>query len=173
MGREYFVTKLMAGKADASAKTRWWPRHCRAMGRYLLLASDRDGAALKSVRELMAMGCTEWESTVCRSSGRNLMAEHAKLETALVDAAMRVQVAEMEKIGAQLVANAKGQTDLYAALIPEFPAARWTGLFARHINLFVDSIHSRIKPDERMFTECEERRRENTLALAAFTAEWL
>lgn len=173
MAREYFVTKLMAGKADASAKMRWWPRHSRATTRYLLLAADREGAALKSVRELMAMGCSEWESTVCRASGRNLMAEHAALETALVDAAIRVQVAELERIGALLVKNTKDQTELYAALVPEFPAGRWKGLFARHIGLFVDSVHAHLSPDARLFEGCEERRRENTLALAAFTAEWL
>jgi len=170
---EYFVTKLMAGKANASAKTRWWPRHARAMTRYLQLSADGDVAAAKSVRELMAMGCAEWETTVCRASSGALMAEHARLETALVEAAVTVRPAEMDGIGSLLVANAKRQTELYAALVPEFPAPRWEALFARHINLFVEAVCAHLGHDRRLAAECEEKRRENTLALAAFTAEWL
>lgn len=174
MTRKYdFVTKLMSGKADASAKTRWWPRHSRGMTRYLTLIASTDVAAHKSARDLLTMGGNEWEAQVCRPNPPSLMLEHAALEIALIDAAARKDVAAMERVGTRLTANAKAQTELYVARIPEFPAMRWFSLLLEHIKLFTESAEYHMGAQAKAFAECESRREHNTLALAEVTTEWL
>lgn len=174
MTRKYdFVTKLMSGKADASAKTRWWPRHSRGMTRYLTLLSSTDAVAQKSARDMMMMGANEWEAQICRPNPPSLMLEHAALEIALIDAAARKDVGGMERVGVRLTANAKAQTELYVAKVKEFPAGRWFALLLEHIKLFTETAAYHIGGQEKRFADCEERREQNTLALAEVTTEWL
>lgn len=175
MTRKYdFVTRLMSGKAEASAKTRWWPRHSRAMARYLSLSSGGNaGAALKSVREMMMMGATEWEVSICRGAHPSLMTEHSAFEIALIDAAMRKDVKSMELAVQKLCDNAKAQTELYAGKVEGFPASTWYTLMLQHCKLFAESARHFMERDDRGFNGCEERRQQNTLALASCTAEWL
>lgn len=175
MTRKYdFVTKLMSGKAEASAKTRWWPRHSRSMARYLSLSSGGNaGAALKSVREMMMMGATEWELTICRSSTPALMTEHAAYEIALIDAAMRKDTRAMEQAADRLLANAKAQTEFYALKVEGFPSNTWYTLMLQHCKLFAESARHCMEKHDRDFDDCEARRQQNTLALASCTAEWL
>jgi hypothetical protein len=175
MTRKYdFSSALMSGKADASAKTRWWPRHSRAMSRYVTMSPEGDGAALKSVRELLMMGATEWEVSICRSSHPSLMTDHAAFEIALIDAGMRKDVTAMEASGQRLLENAKAQVEFYTAKAVEtFPAGTFYGLLVGHVKLFMEAAHYHMAREERKFQDCEERRERNTLSLAAFTAEWL
>lgn len=174
MTRKYdFVTKLMSGKTDASAKTRWWPRHARGMTRYLLLISSPDAAAQKSARDVMIMGANEWEAQICRPNPPSLMLDHSALEIALIDAAARKDVGGMERVGARLTANAKAQTEFYASRVKEFPATRWYALLMEHIKLFTETAQYHMGGQEKRFSECEERRERNTLALAEVTTEWL
>lgn len=174
MTRKYdFVTRLMSGKADASAKTRWWPRHSRAMARYLSLSNGGNaGAALRSVRDMMMMGATEWEVSICRGTPAH-MTQHAVFEVALIDAAMRNDLQSMEQSVEKLLANAKAQTEFYSAKVEGFPAATWYRLMLEHTKLFAESARLFMKRDDRAFTACEEKQQQNTLALASCTAEWL
>ncbi len=168
-----FSASLMSGKADASAKTRWWPRHSRSMSRYVALSSEGDGVALKSVRELLMMGATEWEVSICRSSHPSLMTDHSAFEIALIEAGMRKDVVAMETAGAKLLENAKAQAEFYALRVDHFPAGTFYGLLVEHVKLFTEAAHLHMARDERKFLDCEERRSRNTLSLATFTAEWL
>lgn len=172
MGREYFGTKLMAGRAEASAKMRWWPRHSGAVTRYLELSSSGCRPAEKPGSDILSSGCADWDARMGRTA-EGPMVEHGRLEMRLVDAALRVDVREMEKIGALLTENVKRQTEIHAARVPEFPASRWKALFAQHVWLFVESVSCFVKTGPGLYGVCEERRKGNTLALAAFTAEWL
>lgn len=174
MTRKYdFSAALMSGKADASAKTRWWPRHSRAMSRYVALSSEGDGAALKSVREVLMMGATEWEVSICRSSHPSLMTDHSAFEIALIEAGMRKDVVAMEAAGAKLLENAKAQAEFYALRVDNFPAGKFYGLLVEHVKLFTEAAHLHMARDDRKFQDCEARRSRNTLSLATFTAEWL
>lgn len=174
MTRKYdFVTKLMNGNSEALAKTRWWPRHSRSMARYMALATGKDAAAGKSVRELLMTGASEWEVTVCRPGNPLLMTEHSALEITLVDASLRKDVKAMEQVGLKLMANAKAQTEAYARKIPDFPQPLWYSLLLGHVTLFTEAIRYHMSGDGRNFDECEKRRQDNTLALARVTTEWL
>jgi len=174
MSREYLATKLIAGKSDASLKTQWWPRHSRAMARYLALSADPAGlSGRKAVQELLFTGCRDWEVTVLRSSKAGLMEEHAKLEVELVNAIIRRDGPEITKIGDLLLENVRQQTTLHAAKGESFPVKTWHDLLQHHVGLFIESAEYHMQNDDRNFEECERRRQVNTLALAAFTAEWL
>lgn len=174
MSKEYLATKLMSGRADATSKTHWWPKHSRVMARYLSLSWEGGvGAGLRSVQDILMTGCKDWEITVLRSSKVGLMEEHGALEVQLVDAAMKKDVVRITRIGDLLVANVKNQTELFAAKCENFPLRTWHDLFSRHVSLFIESTQHHMTSDDRNFEECERRRSVNTLALAAFTAEWL
>ena len=174
MSREYLATKLISGKAAASLKTQWWPKHSRAMARYLSLSwDDGTGAGLRSVQEILVAGCKDWEVTVLRSSKAGLMEEHAALEIELVDAVIKRDADKIDRVGDLLLENAKRQTELHAAKIENFPLRTWHDLFQLHVKLFIESARYHMLSDDRNFEECEGRRQVNTLALAAFTAEWL
>lgn len=175
MTRKYdFSSALMSGKADASAKTRWWPRHSRGMSRYVALSPEGEGASLRSARELLMMGATEWEVSICRSSHPSLMTDHAAFEIALIDGGMRKDVVAMETAGQRLLENAKAQVEFYSAkAVEEFPVGTFYGLLVEHVKLFTEAAHYHLAREERKFLDCEERRERNTLSLAAFTAEWL
>lgn len=174
MTRKYdFVTKLMSGTVEASAKMRWWPRHSRAMARYIEMAAEKDTAVRKSVRELLMRGATEWEACVCRPSNPLLMTEHAALEIAFVDAWARGETVVLEQTAQRMTANAKAQTEFYAAKVPGFPAPRWYAAMLEHVKLFTESIRHLESKDGRKWNECEKRREDNTLALAEVTTEWL
>ena len=128
------------------------------------------------------MGASEWESTVVRAAGgaapdgQGAMAEHALLEASLVDAAVVADLPELDRIGGCLAENVRTQRSLCKILVPEFPLRQWTALFGAHVGLFIESTRLRLSPlgpDRAQWRRCEARRRENTLALAALTAEWL
>lgn len=174
MSREYLATKLIAGKSDASLKTQWWPRHSRAMARYLELSSDPAGVTgRKAVQELLFTGCRDWEVTILRSSKVGLMEEHAKLEVELVNAVIRRDGPSITKIGDCLLENVRQQTTLHAAKGDSFPVKTWHDLLQHHVGLFIESAEYHMRGSGRNFDDCERRRQVNTLALAAFTAEWL
>lgn len=174
MSKEYLATKLMSGRSDASLKTQWWPRHSRAMARYLSLAWEGGGGAgLKSVQELLLAGCKDWEITVLRSSKSGLMEEHAALEIELVNAVMKRDAVRITRIGDLLLENVRHQTELHSAKGDNFPVKTWHDLLQLHVGLFIESTQYHMQNDDRNFEECERRRQVNTLALASFTAEWL
>jgi hypothetical protein len=174
MTRKYdFVTKLMNGNTEASAKTRWWPRHSQSMTRYLTVFEKGTVAAQKSVRDTMTMAANEWEMSICRPHPPALMIEHAGLEVAFIDSAMRKDIVSMERLGSRLTTNAKAQTEFYASRVKEFPATRWYGLLMDHIRMFIESTRYHMAGDQKLFMDCEARRQVNTLALAEVTTEWL
>lgn len=174
MTRKYdFITKLINGKSEASARTRWWPRHARAMERYMMLSTGVAVPEAKAVRELMLMGAKEWEVSMCRAASPGLMTEHAMLEIALIDSAMRKDVISMEQAGDRLFANARAQTEFYAARIENFPVKTFLKLLVDHCKLFSESAEHHLCLNQGKYDQCEAERQQNTLGLAAFTAEWL
>jgi hypothetical protein len=172
MSREYLATRLMSGKDESPSRTRWWPRHSKITSRYLLSATGGMEASLPGIRELVASTSKEWECMEHRSK-KGLMAEHSMLETELIDAALRNDIPTIDQIGQRLTENAVVQTDVFKAAIKDFPSERFKDLLVRHIGLFIDSVEARMTGDEKSFVASEERRRENTIALAGFSTEWL
>ncbi len=172
MSKEYLVTRLLSGKDESPTRTRWWPRHSKVTSRYLISATGGMEASLPGIRELVATTAKDWECMEHRSK-KGLMAEHSMLEIELVDAALRNDIATIDEIGQRLTENAVVQMEGFKAAIKEFPADRFKDLLVRHIGLFIDAVESRMTGDEKSFAMSEERRRENTIALAGFSTEWL
>lgn len=168
--KDDFAAKLIAGRAIASAKASWWPRHCRALGRYLALSGGVTPNALNNVRDELAMGWAAWEAAVPAASKKGLMEHHTELEMALVDAALMVNEKRIEEIGGLLLENAKRHADVCAEVIPAFPKGVFRRMLQEHVFLFVKAVRAHREGAGR---SCEGNEHANTLALASFTAEWL
>ncbi len=170
--KDDFAGKLIAGNANASPKATWWPRHSHSIGRYLLVSDEAAPNLKKDVRETVAAGCVEWEKTLIVPARRGLMLDHARLEMALVDA-VRLKPCDaraIERIGDQLLDNAIRQAERYATTMMSFPEATFRKLFEEHVLLFTKTV--RLRQEKAPGRAVEEEEHANTLALAAFTAEW-
>lgn len=168
--RDDFAAKLISGKAVASAKASWWPRHCRALGRYLSLSGGSTPNALGGVRDELAMGWAAWEAAVPAALKKGLMENHTELEMSLVDAAFVVNEKKIDEIGGLLLENANRQADIYAIAIAGFPKGVFRKLLQEHVFLFVKAVRAHREGKGRT---CEGMEHANTLSLASFTAEWL
>lgn len=168
--KDDFAAKLISGKAVASAKAAWWPRHCRALGRYLSLSSGVTPNALAGVHDELAMGWAAWETAVPAAMKKGLMENHTELEMALVDAASVINGKKIDEIGGLLLENANRQADVYAAAIDGFPKTVFLKLLQEHVFLFVKAVRAHREGKGRA---CEGMAHANTLSLASFTAEWL
>lgn len=181
MSRELFATNFISGKAEGSQKMRWWLRHGAATALYVQKWKARkkqDGTSERDqIRALVEKSCSEWNGLVYHSHHYPFMTEHAALEMALVDAAMGPDTSsgkgQLLSISDFLLENVEKQIQHHRSRSPEFPTGRWKDLLFEHVKLFTESIRWYITPDQRQYAECEERRMENTLALAAFSTEWL
>lgn len=179
MGKEYFVTKFMAGTAEASPKMRWWLRHGSCASVYLQRCDSGrmvQGVSEKQIlRATMEKSCAEWSCMVCRDPKNDLMAEHAGLELATIDAITEKDFDrnKLLTITEFMSENVSKQAEFFGKKIPEFPVNRFRDLFLEHVKLFVESVRWFSTPDDRRYASCEDRRMQNTLALAAFSTEWL
>jgi hypothetical protein len=173
MGKEFLVTKLMSGEGVMPAKTRWWPRHSKDMARFLLLSGSPDRRSALSHRQLLIAGALEWDEIVCGSRKEGPMSDHAKLEVALVEAALKTDISKLKKIGDNLRKNVQDLVEASIIRASEVPAERLKSLLAQHVSSFVESVMRYVDDDEKAYAECEQKRGENTLALAAFTTEWI
>jgi len=162
-----FGDKLIAGKAVASAKATWWPRHCRGVGRYLSIFGGR---GFDGVREAIGVDAAEWEKILPEAARESLMGRHSALEMTLVDAARTKDLRRIDTVGQMLLQNADRQATVYAGTIKEFPGSAYRRLLAEHVLLFTKSVRLRMEGGKDSAVEDAER--SNTLALAAFTAEW-
>ena len=181
MSKELFVTNFLAGRAEASRKMTWWLRHSSCTSLYLQKWRSRkkqDGVPERDrIRATVEKDCSEWNSLVYHSHQYPFMMEHASLELALVDAAMNGTMengrSRLLSVSDFLRENVEKQIKHHEFMDKEFPVSTWKELLFAHVKLFTESIRWYITPDSRKFVECEERRMGNTLALAAFSTEWL
>jgi hypothetical protein len=173
MSSESYVSKLMSGSGEIPARTRWWPRHSKDMTRFLLLAGTPDRRAMLSHRQLLMSGALEWDETVCGLRKEGPMSDHAKLEIALVEAAIKTDLVRIRKIGESLTKNVQDIVDASTIRSSEIPTGRLRVLLAQHVGSFVESVMQYMDENEKKFMECEHRRNDNTLALAAFATEWV
>lgn len=181
MSKELFVTNFISGKAEGSKKMRWWLRHLAATSLYLQKWRSRkkeDGVVERErVRAVVEKGCSEWNGMVYHTQRYPLMCEHSALEMAMVDLAMGPElpgtVDEITRTSDLLMENVDRQIAHHKFMDKEFPAIRWKDLLFEHVRLFAESIRWYITPDMKKYLECEERRTQNTILLAAFSTEWL
>lgn len=168
--KDDFAAKLISGKAVASVKAAWWPRHCRAISRYLLLSAGGTPNALLSVRDELSMGWVAWEAAIPQGAKKGLMERHTGLEIALMDAARANDEKKIDEIGNLLLENATMQAEACAGAVVGFPKATFLKLLQEHVFLFAKTVRTHKEGKGR---SCEVLEQSNTLALAAFTAEWL
>lgn len=173
MSREFLVSKLLSGHGEMPARTKWWPRHSKDMSRFLLLSGSPDRRATLSTRQLLVSGALEWDEIVCGIRKPGPMSDHAKLEVSLVEAALRTDLVRIRKIGESLTENVNDLVDASTILASEVPRGRLKGLLAQHVSSFVESVMRYMEGNEKAFVDCEQRRSENTVALAAFMTEWV
>jgi hypothetical protein len=100
------------------------------------------------------------------------MAEHGRLETALMEAAARNDAPAIGRAGELLIANVRVQTELHGSVVADFPGVTYTRLLEEHVCVFVESVRLRMQGNVRGLERCDARLSQNALALAAFTAEW-
>jgi hypothetical protein len=182
MSREYFATKFVSGKAEGSQKMRWWLRHSCSVGSYLrnwdskrLLGGESER---KSIAKLLQKSCVDWNGMVYRSQKVHLMTEHVGLEMLMVDKVMSVVQEKSHSkcvlpVADLLIENVAKQAEHHKFQTQDFPVNQWRELMLNHVRLFTESVRWFVTPDDQRYASCEERRMENTVALAAFSTEWL
>lgn len=181
MSKELFVTNFISGKAEGSQKMRWWLQHGAATSLFVQKWRSKkknDGILERDqIRAVVQKSCSEWNALVYHSHKYPFMAEHAALEMALVDAAMGSDTergkGQLLSISEFLMENVEKQIRHHRFDNSEFPIGTWKDLLLGHVKLFTESIRWYITSDPHRYAECEERRMRNTLALAAFSTEWL
>jgi hypothetical protein len=176
VGKEYFVTKFMAGTSDASPKMQWWLRHGSCVSLYLQRGGVRGlgGTPMHDrIKVENTKNCASWCTLV--KSHDMLMTEHLGLEMALIDATLAATFNRDEILAITdfMTENVTKQAASFAAKIQDFPVNRFRDLLLQHVKLFVESVRWYATPDDRKYAACEERRLENTLSLASFSTEWL
>jgi hypothetical protein len=100
------------------------------------------------------------------------MAEHIDLELELLDAALGQDSSRIEFAGRTLFENAARQGGVFRAEIPFFPEHKFVALLSEHIATLAEIVRTRIDKDAKSAAICEHRKRQSTIALAAFAAEW-
>lgn len=163
-----FAKGLAAGTIQAPAKTSWWPRHTRAMMRYLNLSGTKTPNAKTEISDNLIKGAHEWEALIPKAAKQGLMIEHAILEMALVDAVRLNQEEDFDRIGKKLIANANQLAAVLGIAVVEFPEEQFRRLFMSHVGLYAGSVRKKIEGIAVNSAEMES----NMLQLADFTAEW-
>ena len=171
MSREFFATKLAAGRA-ASTKAGWWPRHLAEIERYVDAAIGHDLPAVALAREALVSGAPRWEGIARHGTRPGLMARHILLEAALAEAAAAGDAKAIGKMGGLLFENAEEQAQVGGLRIEDFPQVRFLDMVSRHVSSLAEGVRLRMEGRGLELASARERGRENVLALAAFTAEW-
>lgn len=167
MRREFVATRLLEGRGAPPRLTGWWPRHDKSLGDYVTTSSALKG---KQIRARALDLAAEWERAGTMPA---LMSEHVGLELSLVDAVLARDANRVERVGGFLLENASMLTAHYVKAIPSFPQDRFGLLLREHVGLVVQSVRSCMENGKVAHAACMEHRRDNTLALAVFTAEWM
>jgi hypothetical protein len=163
-----FAKGLAAGTIDAPAKTSWWPRHTRAMMRYLALSGMKTPQARAEIAANMQKGAQEFEDMVPKAAKHGLMIEHVALEIALVDAVRLNREKDIDGIGKKLFANTHMLSAALGIAVVEFPEEQFKRLFMDHVSLYAGSVRKKIEGVVTNSSEIDC----NMLQLADFTAEW-
>lgn len=169
---EFLATHILSGKAEIPLRTRWWPGHSKAMGKLLLLSSARRQKDIDLSRGELIAGGKEWDLEVLGMKSGGPMADHARLEADLVQAAMKTDLVVMEKIGEALSHNVREISKIVSRKMPEALRDRFQILIAQHVLRFIESVTYYMDKDDKAYLASENRRSENTLALATFATEW-
>jgi len=174
MGREYFVTKFMAGSVLGSPKMRWWHQHGVCTANYLQRYPSLQIEERKAARAYAEVHGADWAKLI-GARGNPAMEEHTQLELAMIESTFSdpFDRSEMFAIADFLSENVLKQVSFLVSRNREFPAQRWKELLLEHVKLFVESVRHYATPDDRKYALCMDRRQDNTLALAAFSTEWL
>lgn len=163
-----FAKKLAAGLVSVPSRMSWWPRHSRMMFRYLL--SDKKLVnSIETERQIIDMGCKEWEALIPVAARKGLMGHHSALEMALVDAAKSHSSSGIDKIGSLLIENAEEMAASFGRCIVEFPEDPFRRLLGEHVASYAEIVRLNA---EGCLKKSSDRADTNILSLAAFTAEW-
>lgn len=182
LSKESFAANFIAGKVEGSLKMRWWLRHGHATSLYVQKWASKKTMGGKgeraSIRSSVEKSCMDWGSLVYQSQKVDCMTEHADLEMALVDASLGMpdgseDTTRLRAISALLNKNIRDQIEQHEFQIKDFPSNRFKDLMFEHVKLFTESVRWFVTPDERQYASTEELRLKNTLALAAFSTEWM
>jgi hypothetical protein len=172
MPDEFLATRIAKGRPGVAPKASWWPRHAAAF-RDLLDTGLRQGAEARTreaaVRGTLLVGAKEWDLRA-RVENR-LMERHARLEIALVRAARSGRPREIGRVGGLLIKNAGELAALPGSTVASFPEDSFRRLVEEHVSLVAGAV--RLGLEGGSTAEWEGRWAANTLALAAFTVEWL
>lgn len=163
-----FTKGLVAGTIKVSPKVAWWPSHVRGLLRHLQATQVRTSQAVAGLDEDLFNGAKEWEALVPKPARQGLMIEHVRLETALVDASRKNDEKRIDQIGKKLFDNATAIAAVMGIAVVGFPEEIFRRLLRDHVGLYATSVRKKIEGSREPNVKLEE----NTLQLAAFTAEW-
>lgn len=164
-----FAKGLAAGTIVAPATTSWWPRHSRAMMKYLTLSNTKTPSVQAETAMALQLGAKEWEQMVPKAAQRGIMLDHVKLELALVDAVKSSDVKVIEGLGRSLFQNTTELAAVMGIAIVEFPEEVFKRLLMDHVGSFATAVRKKIEGT----AYSPSRMEAVTLQLAALTAEWL
>lgn len=175
---DFVAAKLVAGTAESTKVTLWWPKHAGTLCHYAIGGGQTDEASVQASREDVLQVGAEWENVVKvaarrRAYSRNslgLMREHASLELLLIDASILADVDKIEWASVQLEKNADAQRARYARAVRGFPERKFSSLMRGHLGTLVELLRRGIDGQEigKPFEEFTQ----NSVELGALMAEW-
>jgi len=175
--KEYFAAKLASGTAAASKMALWWPKHGHASMELLAACSDVH-EDIQRAEKAFLLAADEWEAVVPSAQPRRagadvgLMCEHTLLEIDLIYAMVTGHPGSIQRLTERMVDNAKVHATRYVHAMPGFPGARFGQLLQEHVELFLEAVRSRCERNVGAALKCAKAMDNNSVALAALTAEW-
>jgi hypothetical protein len=134
-----------------------------------LCAGEDSRSTIDAIKKSSKTAADEWDKGLPVGCKRSLMWQHTALETMLVEAAWAKNADKIGRIGSLLHENAEEMAASFALTIVEFPELQFSRLIMEHVASYAEIVRLGIKG---AVQKGGQRMESNTLALAAFTAEW-
>jgi len=169
---DFFATRLVSGRDNASEIMRWWPCHARQLDRGIAIGFETKQKEFDKLRNEMLAGAVEWEKrTMPKKLG--FMVEHVGLELSMMMSMIQGNEDQATRNRKFLYENAAEQAKFFAGNIGQFPEKYFRGLMEEHVGWVAESIAARMRKDFSAILGCREGHRKIVLSLAALTAEWI
>lgn len=175
MKREFTASRLLRGTAQVCARAAWWPRHSHVtLHRFEAVTKGKPSLRKEYDKTLIALA-TEWDNLIGDRVNHTvfLMGEHTEIERRLMETALEGDSDGFRLANQHLQQNARNQSDLLSAAIPDFPICSFGQALHDHNDSFVRFIAAHFDRDPKTAKQCRDINAWASLSLSRVAAEWL